>query len=153
MTVDLVPLNHLTQRIIGAAIEVHRHLGPGPLESIYQEGLARELASHQLAFTREHSAPVIYKDLRLPASYRLDLVVEGVVVVEIKSVASLNALHQAQILTYMRIADCPVGLLINFNVPRLIDGVMRLVNGRTRDKGEAGRSGIATGRRNGGATE
>jgi GxxExxY protein len=154
VTVHLVPLNHLTQRIIGAAIEVHRHLGPGLLESIYQECLARELASRRLAFIDQQSAPVIYKGVRLSASYRLDLVVEGVVVVESKSVASLNAIHQAQTLTYMRIANCPVGLLINFNVPRLIDGVMRLINGRAKGNGRDEGTGIATEQQSsGGATE
>ena len=128
MAVDLVAFNPLTQSIIGAAIEVHRHLGPGLLESVYQECLTSELASRQISFVTQLSAPVIYKGVRLSASCRLDLVVEGVVVVEIKSVAALNAVHQAQTLTYMRITDCPVGLLINFYVPRLIDGVQRLVN-------------------------
>ena len=128
MTVDLVAFNRLTRRIIGAAIEVHRHLGPGLLESIYQECLNRELALRQLSFVAQRATPVLYKGVRLPASYRLDLIVERVVVVEVKSVASFSAVHHAQTLTYMRIADCPVGLLINFNVPRLIDGVKRLVN-------------------------
>ena len=135
MPVDLVALSPLTQRIIGAAIEVHRHLGPGLLESIYQQCLTRELASQNLSFVTQRSAPVVYKGVRLPASYRLDLVVEGLIVVEIKSVAALDAIHQAQTLTYMRIADCPVGLLINFNVPRLIDGVKRLVNGGSGGNG------------------
>jgi GxxExxY protein len=130
MTIDLVGFNSLTRRIIGCAIEVHRHFGPGLLESSYQECLARELALRRLSFRAQQSAPVIYKGVRLEASYRLDLIVENVVVVEVKSVTSLNAVHQAQILTYMRIAECPVGLLINFNVPRLIDGVKRLVNPR-----------------------
>jgi GxxExxY protein len=129
MTVDLVAFNPLTRRIIGAAIEVHRQLGPGLLESIYQECLARELALRQLSFITQQSAPVVYKGVRLAAVYRLDLIVEGVVVVEIKSVTALNAVHHAQTLTYMRIAACPIGLLINFNVPRLIDGITRLVNG------------------------
>ena len=122
-------LNGLTNRIIGAAIEVHRHLGPGLLESIYQACLARELASRRLSFVLQQPAPVVYKGVRLDAVYRLDVLVEGVVVVEIKSVESLSAVHVAQTLTYMRLAACPVGLLINFNVPRLIDGIKRLVNG------------------------
>jgi GxxExxY protein len=130
VSVDLAAFNHVTQQILGAAIEVHRHLGPGLLESIYQQCLVRELASRGLSFVTQRSSPVIYKGVRLPACYRLDLVVEGLVVVEIKSVTALSAIHHAQTLTYMRIADCPVGLLINFNVPRLIDGVKRLVNGR-----------------------
>ena len=126
-------LNRLTARIIGAAIEVHRHLGPGLLESIYQECLARELASRRLAFTVQQPAPVVYKGVRLSAVYRLDVVVERVVVVEIKSVESINAVHLAQTLTYMRLAACPVGLLINFNVPRLREGIKRLVAGLRRD--------------------
>lgn len=138
MAVDPVAYEPLTKRIIGAAIEVHRHLGPGLLESVYQECLARELAACRLSFVSQQSAPLSYKGVRLAASFRLDLVVEGLVVVEIKSVASICAIHQAQALTYMRIADCPVGLVINFNVPRLIDGVKRLVNARARRDGASG---------------
>lgn len=125
-------LNGLTQRIIGAAIEVHRHLGPGLLESIYQECLARELASRRLAFTLQQSVPVVYKGVCLSAVYRLDVVVERIVVVELKSVEALSAVHVAQTLTYMRLAACPAGLLINFNVPRLRDGIKRLVDGLPR---------------------
>jgi len=130
MTVDTAAFRHLTQAVIGAAIEVHRHLGPGLLESVYQECLAREMAARRLAFATQQSAPIVYKGVPLSAAYRLDLLVADLVVVEIKSVAALSPIHEAQTLTYMRIADCPVGLLINFNVPRLIDGVKRLVNGR-----------------------
>ncbi len=126
-------LNRLTARIIGAAIEVHRHLGPGLLESMYQACLARELASRQLSFSLHQTAPVIYKGVRLPAFYRFDVVVEGRVVVEIKAVESLSAVHVAQTLTYMRLAGCPVGLLINFNVPRLRDGIKRLVDSLPRE--------------------
>jgi GxxExxY protein len=128
MAVDLAAFDDLTQRILGAAIDVHRHLGPGLLESIYQECLVRELAARRLSFVSQQSSSILYKGVRLSGS-RLDLVVENCVVVEIKAVAALAPVHQAQTLTYMRIADCPVGLLINFNVPRLIDGVKRLVNG------------------------
>ena len=129
MAVDLAAFEDLTQRILGAAIDVHRHLGPGLLESIYQECLVRELAARRLSFVSQQSSSILYKGVRLSGSYRLDLVVENCVVVEIKAVAALAPVHQVQTLTYMRIADCPVGLLINFNVPRLIDGVKRLVNG------------------------
>ena len=129
MAVDLAAFDDLTQRILGAAIDVHRHLGPGLLESIYQECLVRELAARRLSFVSQQSSSILYKGVRLSGSYRLDLVVENCVVVEIKAVAALAPVHQVQTLTYMRIADCPVGLLINFNVPRLIDGVKRLVNG------------------------
>jgi GxxExxY protein len=128
MAVDLAAFDNLTQRIIGAAIDVHRHLGPGLLESIYQECLVRELAARRVSFVTQQSTSIRYKGVRLSGSYRLDLVVEGCVVVEIKAVAALAPVHQAQTLTYMRIADCPVGLLINFNVPRLLDGVRRLLN-------------------------
>ena len=139
MAVDPVTYEPLTKRIIGAAIEVHRHLGPGLLESVYQECLARELAAHRLSFVTQQSTRVSYKGVQLAASFRLDLVVEGLVVVEIKSVTAISAIHQAQALTYMRIADCPVGLVINFNVPRLIDGVKRLVNARVgENRGDAG---------------
>jgi GxxExxY protein len=136
VAVDLVAFNDLTQRIIGAAIEVHRQLGPGLLESMYQQCLVRELALRSLPFIAQHSVPVVYKGVQLSASYRLDLVVEGVVVVEVKAVTALSEVHHAQTLTYMRITDCPVGLLINFNVPRLIDGIKRLVNGNA--SGERG---------------
>ena len=129
MAVDLAAFDNLTERILGAAIDVHRHLGPGLLESVYQECLVRELAARRVSFVTQQSSSILYKGVRLSGSYRVDLVVENCVVVEIKAVAALAPVHQAQTLTYMRIADCPVGLLINFNVPRLIDGVKRLVNG------------------------
>jgi GxxExxY protein len=129
MAVDLAAFDNLTERILGAAIDVHRHLGPGLLEAVYQECLVRELAARRVSFVTQQSSSILYKGVRLSGSYRLDLVVENCVVVEIKAVAALAPVHQAQTLTYMRIADCPVGLLINFNVPRLIDGVKRLVNG------------------------
>jgi GxxExxY protein len=153
MSIDVAAFEPLTQRIIGAAIEVHRHLGPGLLESVYQECLARELASHELSFVSQQAAPIVYKGAPLSASCRLDLVVEGVVIVEIKSVAVLNAVHQAQTLTYMRIADCPIGLLINFNVPRLVDGVKRLVNPRAQRRGGNGEADSTERYRSSGETE
>jgi GxxExxY protein len=128
MLVDPSRFNDLTERILGAAIEVHRHLGPGLLESIYQTCLERELASRELRFVVQQAAPIVYKGANLGACYRIDLIVEDLVVVEVKSVAALDAVHRAQMLTYMRLAECPVGLLINFNVPRLMDGVKRLIN-------------------------
>jgi GxxExxY protein len=128
MPVDPSTFNHLTGRILAAAIEVHRHLGPGLLESIYQPCLERELASCGLRFVVQRAVPIVYKGASLGASYRIDLIVEDLVVVEVKSVAALDPVHRAQILTYMRLAVCPVGLLINFNVPRLMDGVKRLIN-------------------------
>lgn len=153
MAVTIAAYEPLTKRIIGAAIEVHRHVGPGLLESVYQECLARELTARRLSFVTQHAAPVFYKGTKLAAAFRLDLVVEGLVVVEIKSVAAISAIHQAQALTYMRIADCPVGLVINFNVPRLIDGVKRLVNPRVGGGGRPGERSRAAFTAAGGAGE
>jgi GxxExxY protein len=128
MFIDSPTFSPVTRRIIGAAIEVHKALGPGLLESIYQSCLQRELTLRQLKFVSQHPVPVIYRDSNLDAHYRIDLIVENLVVVEVKSVAALLPIHEAQALTYMRLTGCPTGLLINFNVPRLVDGVQRLVN-------------------------
>ena len=127
MLID-APLNIITGRIVGAAIEVHRILGPGLLESTYMPCLQFELATGKLRFVAERAVPMLYKGLELDAKYRIDLLVENRVVVEVKSVDRLLPVHQAQVLTYMRLTGCPAGLLINFNVPRLIDGVKRLIN-------------------------
>ena len=126
--VDPSTFDRLTRTILGSAIEVHRHLGPGLLESIYHACLARELTSSKLRFVTQRMVPVVYKGTRLDACFRIDLIVEDLVVVEVKAVAALDAVHQAQALTYMKLARCPVGLLINFNVPRLMNGVKRLIN-------------------------
>ena len=123
-----VPVDVITGHIIGAAIEVHRILGPGLLESTYMPCLQLELATGKLRFVAERVVPIRYKGLELDAKYRIDLLVEDVVVVEVKSVDSLLPVHQAQGLTYLRLIGCPAGLLINFNVSRLIDGVKRLIN-------------------------
>jgi GxxExxY protein len=120
--------SELTERIIGAAIEVHRHLGPGLLESAYQECLCRELQLNGLRFQRQVSLPVKYKSLRLDCAYRLDLLVEDLVIVEIKSVEALAQIHQAQLLTYLKAAGKQVGLLMNFNVAVLKDGLKRVSN-------------------------
>jgi GxxExxY protein len=126
---DLPPyLNALTGQIIGAAIEVHRHLGPGLLESSYTRCLHHELRSRHIKFVEERAVPLAYKGLVLDASYRVDLLVEDAVIVELKCVEALASIHEAQLLTYLRLTNCPVGLLINFNVPKLIDGVKRRVN-------------------------
>ena len=122
------PLNIVTGHIIGAAIEVHRILGPGLLESTYMRCVQFELATAKLRFVAERAVPILYKGLELDARYRIDLLVESLVVVEVKSVDRLLPVHQAQVLTYMRLTGCPAGLIINFNVPRLIDGVKRLIN-------------------------
>jgi GxxExxY protein len=120
-------LGELTEGIIGAAIEVHRVLGPGLLESAYEECLCRELSLRGLAFQRQVVLPVAYKGVQLDCGYRLDLLVADQVVVELKSVDRLDDIHAAQLLTYLRLSRRKVGLLINFNVPLLRQGILRRV--------------------------
>ncbi len=115
----------LTRKIIGCAIEVHRALGPGLLESAYQRCLVHELASEGLSVEAELPLPVRYKEVRLDCGYRIDVLVEKTVLLELKSVDKIAAVHEAQLLTYMRLAAVGTGLLINFNVPRLVDGIRR----------------------------
>ena len=122
-------VNVLTRQIIGAAIEVHRHLGPGLLESAYQQCLIRELTLKNIPFKREWPLPLEYKGVHLGCSYRLDLLVGDAVVVEIKSVEALTPIHDAQLLTYLKIGGWKVGLLINFNVEMLKTGIHRKVLG------------------------
>jgi GxxExxY protein len=124
-------LNRITEGIIAAAIEVHRHLGPGLLESAYQECVCYELSQIGLSFTREVALPLGYKGLNLDCSYRIDLLVEGSILVELKSVEHLLPIHSAQLLTYLRASHKQIGLLINFNVPVLKDGIKRMVNDYT----------------------
>lgn len=116
-----------TEPIIGAAIEVHKQLGPGLLESTYEECLCHELHLQGIQFKRQIDLPVVYKGLKLDCGYRLDLLVEDTVVVELKAVEQLLPVHEAQLLTYLHLAHKPVGLLINFNVPLLKDGIRRRV--------------------------
>jgi GxxExxY protein len=125
--------SQLTHEIIGAAIEVHRVLGPGLLESAYEECMARELNIRHIPFIRQKPVPVVYKDVKLECGYRIDLFVAGRVVVELKAVDGLAPIHDAVVLTYLRLSSCPIGLLINFNVPVLKDGVRRLVNNYKED--------------------
>jgi len=122
-------VNVLTKEIIGAAIEVHRHLGPGLLESAYLQCLTRELFLKEIPFKREWPLPLEYKGVRLGCSYRLDLLVSDAVVVEIKSVEALTSIHDAQLLTYLKLGGWKVGLLINFNVEVLKTGIHRKVLG------------------------
>jgi GxxExxY protein len=130
---DVPPhLNALTGEIIGAGIEVHRVFGPGLLESSYLPCLEHELRARRLHYVTQYPVPLIYKGLKLEPSYRVDLIVEGEVIVELKSVERVLAVHEAQLLTYLRLTGCPVGLLINFNVPKLVDGVVRRANTRCR---------------------
>ncbi len=124
---DDEPRDPRTSPIIGAAIEVHRHLGPGLLESAYEECLCRELHLQEMEFRRQLELPVIYKGLSLDCGYRIDLIVQDEVILELKSVEKLLPAHQAQLLTYMRWAGKRVGLLINFNVPLLTQGIIRRV--------------------------
>ena len=120
-------LNELTYDVIGAAIEVHRILGAGLLESSYRECLCRELLLRDIAFQREYGLPLQYKGIRLECGYRIDILVSGLVVVEIKAVEALAPIHDAQLLTYMRLGGWKVGLLMNFNVVVLKDGIRRRV--------------------------
>jgi GxxExxY protein len=121
-------LNQVTEKIIGAAIEIHKTLGPGLLESAYEECLCYELSRAGLHFQRQVDLPVLYKEVRLDCGYRLDLIVEEVVIVELKTVECLLPIHEAQLLTYLKMKNLRVGLLINFNVPVLKDGIKRMVN-------------------------
>jgi len=117
----------LTERIIGAAIEVHRSLGPGLLESVYEECLADEFQHSGIQFTRQLELPIEYKGRRLDAGYRLDFLIDNTVVIELKAVEKIMPIHEAQLLTYLRLAKKRVGLLMNFNVPRLRDGLLRRI--------------------------
>lgn len=125
---DVNRINSLTEAIIGASIDVHRELGPGLLESAYQQCLCHDLSLRGIAFEIQRSLPVVYKGITLDCGYRVDLLVEGIVVVEVKSIDALNPIHDAQLLTYLRLGNWPVGLLINFNVAVLKDGLRRKVN-------------------------
>ncbi len=120
-------LNEISRAIIGAAIEVHRVLGPGLLESAYEECLCRELVLQRMPFERQRSLTVEYKGIPLDCGYRLDLLVAESIVVEVKSVEKLLPIHDAQLLTYLRLGSWKVGLLINFNVPVLNQGIRRRV--------------------------
>jgi GxxExxY protein len=123
-------LNALTEEIISAAIAVHHELGPGMLESAYEACLTYELITRGLSVERQKPLPVVYRGRTLDCGYRLDLLVEGTVVVEVKSVERFERVHAAQLLSHLRFSKCKVGLLINFNVKWLVqDGVKRVVNG------------------------
>ena len=117
----------LTQRIIGAAIAVHRQLGPGLLESVYEECLAYELTTQLIPFERQKAIPVTYGDVLIECGFRADLLVDRLVLLELKAVESIAPIHKAQVLTYMKLAGCKIGLLINFNVVLLKDGIKRFV--------------------------
>ena len=118
----------LSQQIIGAAIEVHRELGPGLLESAYEERLCHEFSLRGLRFLRQIELPVRYKELQLNCGYRMDLLVEEKIVLELKCVEAIAPIHKAQLLTYLRLSHNAVGLLLNFNVAVMKDGILRIVN-------------------------
>ena len=127
MTVQSV--NQTTETIIGAAIEVHKYLGPGLLESAHEECLCHELNLRNIIFQRQVPLPVVYKGVKLDCGYRIDLLVKNEVVVELKAMESIQPIHEAQALTYMRLGGWKVGLIINFNVPIVVKGIKRLVLG------------------------
>ena len=120
--------NEISSKIIGAAIEVHKQLGPGLLESTYETCLTYELKQMGLDVKQQQALPVVYKEVKLDAGYRIDLLVENKVIVEIKSVEALADIHTAQLLTYLKLKDLKLGLLINFNSVRVVDGLKRIVN-------------------------
>ncbi len=125
----MMTINEITEAIIGSSIEVHRELGPGLLESAYRQCLCHELTLRGMPFVCERPLPVVYKGLRLDCGYRVDLVVADAVVVELKTVDRLAPVHDAQLLTYLRLGGWKVGLLINFNVGLLRHGIRRRVLG------------------------
>jgi len=122
-------LNHISFLTIQAAIEVHRTLGPGLLESVYRACLLYELRQRDLDVIAEQVVPIFYKDTRIEGWYRLDLLIENHLIVEVKAVGVVLAVHHAQLLSYLRLMNKPLGLFINFNVPVLVDGVKRMMNG------------------------
>ena len=121
-------INKLSSKIIGAAIEVHKALGPGLLEAAYEECLCYELDIRGLSFERQKSLPVTYKEQKLDCGYRLDIVVENVIIVELKSCEKIDPIHKAQLLTYLKLSGHNLGLLLNFNVSIMREGIIRIVN-------------------------
>lgn len=120
-------INDITGKVVGCAIEVHKNLGPGLLESAYEECLSFELRNSGLKIERQKPIPVVYKEIKLDCGYRIDILVEDKVVVELKTVEVINPVHEAQILTYIKFSNMKIGLLINFNVFRLKDGIKRYI--------------------------
>ena len=122
-------INELAHTVIGAALDVHKEIGPGMLESAYEACLAFELLARGLAIERQKPFPLVYRGQRVDCGYRIDLVVEGLLVVEVKSLERVQAVHRAQVLSYLRMSKMRLGLLLNFNVQWLRDGIERIVNG------------------------
>lgn len=121
--------NEISKIVFESALKVHKTLGPGLLESAYEECLFYELKKSNLIVEKQKALPLVYEEVKLDVGYRIDIIVEDKFIVEIKSVEALNDVHLAQLLTYLRLSDCKLGLLINFNVKLLKDGVRRVVNG------------------------
>lgn len=127
-TPETIKLNSITEKIIGCAISVHRVIGPGLLESAYEECLCYELDQAKIEFKRQVPLPVVYKNVKLECGYRMDLVVEDLVIVEIKAVERIIPVHEAQLLSYLKLYNKKIGLLLNFHVPVLKSGIKRIVN-------------------------
>jgi len=123
--IDIEALNDLSGKIVDAAIEVHRHLGPGLLESAYESCLARELSQRGLEIQRQVELPIHYKGEQLEVSFRIDILVQDLIIVEIKAVEQILGVHEAQILTYLKLSGCPLGLLLNFNTKLMKNGIRR----------------------------
>ena len=121
-------INQLSSKIIGAAIEVHKVLGPGLLESAYEKCLCRELKLRRLSFDAQKPLPVVYKGVEIDCGYKMDLVVKNAIVVELKSCEKIEPIHKAQLLTYLKLSGLNLGLLLNFNVPIMREGITRIVN-------------------------
>jgi GxxExxY protein len=121
--------NKITWKILDASIEVHKNLGPGLLESVYEVCLCRELKLRNLNYARQVFLPVFYKDSELDLDFRIDILVENEIVIELKAIDGILPVHEAQLLTYLKLSDKRLGLLINFNVPKLVDGFKRIING------------------------
>jgi GxxExxY protein len=122
-------VNKLSHTIIGASIEVHKALGPGLLESAYEECLCHELGLRDISFERQKPLPIKYKGKELNCSYRLDMVVEDAIILELKSCETIEAIHKAQLLTYLKLHELSLGLILNFNVAMMRDGIVQIVNG------------------------
>ena len=120
--------NEISHIVIGCAINVHKQLGPGLLESVYQKCLFYEITQTGMSTIQQHPIPVIYKGVELDMGYKADLIIENKLIIELKSVENLNDVHLAQILTYLRLSKCKLGLLMNFNVVKLTEGLRRVVN-------------------------
>ncbi len=124
---EKIEFDNLSNQVIGCAIEVHRSVGPGLLESTYRQCLAHELTLNRIPFKMEHPVPVAYKGIQLDCGYRLDFLIDDKLIIELKSVEETNKIHEAQILTYMKLTNISIGLLINFNVRLLKNGIKRFV--------------------------